>query len=391
MGDADDGDVSLRGLTQLMNPQHLRPDVNLAAAEDNSAARPALEFDASVLLGPDVIDLAAELGIDLTDYVAEEPPPPEPAPAEPAPDEYAPYAPYDAESADSETASASSRASSASSRARSRQSARSRRSSRSRRSQRSRRSRRSARGSPAPGARVRPPAVGGDPHLRVRDGPTTRLIPGGELEARTHEQESRAHIDAVLNQLDGGREFTEEFALDREQEDEMKAQKLESIDNLQLTLSTEEGVVLDFELPTMASPMADIDHALRRLQLKIDRLRYSSLAEEFLLGGAEVLESIFDGTRPLPLIGVAPDYRGYSGTVGVKLRRMRHETSTLVGDTMRRWGVGPGTRILIELLPSLLLYPRQNGATSQARATYTHEQVSRATGAIRDQAHLQNI
>jgi hypothetical protein len=109
----------------------------------------------------------------------------------------------------------------------------------------------------------------------------------------------------------------------------------------------------------MASPIAEIDSVLTILKLKNDRNRYSSLAEEVILGLAEGIETVFDGTREVPVLGWKPDYTDYHNTVTVKLHRMRFETSQVVGSIIDRYKIGPLTRIVMELLPSFFLYPRQ--------------------------------
>lgn len=241
---------------------------------------------------------------------------------------------------------------------------------------------------------LRPPRVGADRQRRVDGGggytSVGGLMPGGDLEALTHEEANRRHISAVLNQMGGEGNYVEDFALDREQLEDLKLQKLDKIENLIITMQ-EDDIAVNVPELSMDSPMAEIDKTMRRLQLKADRSRYSTIAEEILMGGAECIEGVFDGSRRLPLMNYAPDYRGYSGTVSVKLRRMRLETSQLVGDTMRKWNIGPLTRMLIELLPSFILYPRQQGNSNRSKELYTREQVARSQGVIRDRESLSAI
>jgi len=149
------------------------------------------------------------------------------------------------------------------------------------------------------------------------------------------------------------------FGVEAEREQDMKASKLEQIGQLRMTLE-EEGIDCEsVSNPTSASPMAEIDSVLNILRLKNDRNRYSSLAEEVILGCAEGIETVFDGSREVPLIGWKPDYTGYHSTVNIKLHRMRFETSQVVGNIIQRFNIGPTSRILMELLPSFFLYPRQ--------------------------------
>ena len=58
-----------------------------------------------------------------------------------------------------------------------------------------------------------------------------------------------------------------------------------------------------------------------------------------------------------------------SSTVNVKLHRLRFETSQIVGDIVEKNNVSPITRILLELVPGLLLYPRVRSKQKVATGT----------------------
>ena len=89
--------------------------------------------------------------------------------------------------------------------------------------------------------------------------------------------------------------------------------------------------------PSSDCQMDEIDSVLNILRLKNDRNRYSSLAEEVILGLAEGIEAIFDGSRKIPFLGWKPDFVGYHNTVNIKLHRMRFETSQVVGKIIERY------------------------------------------------------
>lgn len=171
------------------------------------------------------------------------------------------------------------------------------------------------------------------------------------------EQEQRRHIDSVVR---GIRDETHTpMGADRERLQDIKSSKIAQIGQLRLALE-EEGIdCSSVASPDHNSPMEEIDGALGILRLKNDRNRYSSMAEEVLIGAAEFVETVFDGEREIPLLGWRPDYTGYSSTVNCKLHRMRFETSQVVGDIIQKYSFGPTTRIILELLPSFFLYPRQ--------------------------------
>lgn len=173
----------------------------------------------------------------------------------------------------------------------------------------------------------------------------------------TEEQERRGHINAVMGDM--RHETRTSFGVEYERIQDVKATKLEQIDQLRMTL-VEEGIdCKSVGTPTKDSPVEEIDSVLAILKLKNDRNRYSTLAEEVILGVAEGIETVFDGTREVPIVGWKPDYTGYHNTVNVKLHRMRFETSQVVGEIIEKYNIGPKSRIAMELLPSFFLYPRQ--------------------------------
>jgi hypothetical protein len=170
------------------------------------------------------------------------------------------------------------------------------------------------------------------------------------------QQDRRQHIDSIVNNI--RHETHTSFSGDRERIYDIKASKLEQIGQLSMTLE-EEGIdCSSVNKPSMESSMEDIDSVLNILRLKNDRNRYSSIAEEVILGLAEGIETVFDGSRTVPLVGWRPDYTGYHNTVSIKLHRMRSDTSQIVGDIIKKYDIGPTTRILLELFPSFLLYSR---------------------------------
>jgi hypothetical protein len=138
-----------------------------------------------------------------------------------------------------------------------------------------------------------------------------------------------------------------------------KASKLEQIGQLRMALEDEGIDCTSVTKPNMDSSIDEIDGVLNILRLKNDRNRYSTLAEEIILGVAEGIETVFNGTRRIPILGWRPDYTGYHNTVNVKLHRMRFETSQVVGSIIEKRKISPTARIALELLPSFLLYPRQ--------------------------------
>jgi hypothetical protein len=173
----------------------------------------------------------------------------------------------------------------------------------------------------------------------------------------TSEQDRRRHINSVMADIRG--ETRTSFGVERERLKDLKATKLEEIDQLRASLKEQEIDCKSVGNPTSESDIAQIDAVLDILRLKNDRNRYSSVAEELILGGAEFVETVLDGSRAIPILGWRPDYTGYSATVNAKLHRMRYETSQIVGNVIKKYNVGHAARMGIELLPSFFLYPRQ--------------------------------
>ena len=91
--------------------------------------------------------------------------------------------------------------------------------------------------------------------------------------------------------------------------------------------------------------------------LKTNRNRYASLGEEFILALASGLELLCNGEREI--LGIKPDLQGYSDVVKVKLRRLRNETSQVVGNVVEKYEISPVTTLLIELIPSLFLHSKR--------------------------------
>jgi hypothetical protein len=172
----------------------------------------------------------------------------------------------------------------------------------------------------------------------------------------TEEEEHRRHIRSVVKGM--RHETRTTFGMERERETDIKNSKCEQAAMLILTLE-EEGIDCSMiKQPTSDETMQEIDSKLSILRLKNDRNRYSSIAEEVLLGGAAMVEKVFDGTRSVPFLG-KPDYTDYSATLNTKLHRTRFETAQVVGNIIEKFNIGPVARMFMEIVPGLLLYPQQ--------------------------------
>lgn len=177
------------------------------------------------------------------------------------------------------------------------------------------------------------------------------------------------------------------FNVENEKVEDMKAQMLVDIEFMKSALDSE-GIDVD-KYPKLDNKSAyrDIEDLQKILRLKLDRIRYSSLADDFILTGASLVEDVFDGER-VWFGRYRPDMRDWSKQVQAKLRRMRHDTSTIMGGVMNNYNIGPFSRLCLELVPNGFLYAKKNNssarATPSAAATGSREAVQKTISSIRD-------
>jgi hypothetical protein len=169
----------------------------------------------------------------------------------------------------------------------------------------------------------------------------------------TIEERKQDKINNVLKNIDDG---DLEFNVNAEREEDDRASLLEQIDMLKITLDDDGVDISGVPSINKQSNMNDIQNVYKILRLKNDRNRYCSFAEELILAGSYGMEYMFDGKKEW--FGKTPDLTDWSSTVKVKLRRMRYETSTFVGQVMQEYNLSSGMRLALELLPSMFLYSR---------------------------------
>ncbi len=164
---------------------------------------------------------------------------------------------------------------------------------------------------------------------------------------KTREEEISSNINSVMKNVPNV-----ELNMDQEIEDERKNHLLEQIEYLKDDLY-ELGVSID-RIPTVShdSSLKSIDEVHKRLMFKYNKLKYNSIAEESIIAGATILETIFNGQHEY--FGCRPDITGYGDIVKSKLKRIRFETSTAVSRFVKSNNIGVLPRILMELLPSLI-------------------------------------
>ena len=176
------------------------------------------------------------------------------------------------------------------------------------------------------------------------------------LQHMTNEEKRQNVIGEVFEGLKEDNDSSPIMSIEREKEEDEKARKLEQISFLRETLE-DEGENLD-RIPNVShtNNLEEIEAMLKLLIRKNDRKRCCTFAEESILLGAHAVEWAFDGQRSY--LGYRPDMTDWHKSVQSKLRRMRHDTSNVVGDIMQNYNLGSAARIFLELIPGMFLYSR---------------------------------
>ncbi len=208
--------------------------------------------------------------------------------------------------------------------------------------------------------------------------PFTRV--GSDLDSKTREQERRQHINSVMRDISTN---SESFNFEREKREDEKCMMLEEIDSLIYSLQDAEVDLSRIPKVDTGSSYEEIDMVRKMLRHKNDRVRYCNLAEEFLLWGAYGMEELFDGKR-VWFGKYKPCLTGWNKQVQCKLRRMRMDTSQLVSDVMHDYNIGPGLRVLLELVPNMFIYSNDKRRDSESAALYTEDDITAAKERLRN-------
>lgn len=171
---------------------------------------------------------------------------------------------------------------------------------------------------------------------------------------RTNEQDRRSTISSVI-----GSHQDISTSLDRERMEDAKMSMLAEIDDLYASLKREGSDLSRITLPDADANYTDVEKTLRILRHKNDHIRYRTLAEEFLIFGAHTLGDICNGERVF-FGRYRPNLKGWHNNVSVKLERMQHDTSKIVNTIIQDYDIGPGTRLLVELVPNMVLYSKSH-------------------------------
>jgi hypothetical protein len=192
----------------------------------------------------------------------------------------------------------------------------------------------------------------------------------------TEEQTEQGYINKLITNRWGEGETSNNPALPLRL-DEYKLGLLEEIDDIIQDLK---GEVDLSTLPTVtySSPLEDVERVHIILRKKHERISRSNLANDWVMMFSEFAEMVFNGEREV--FGFKPNLTGVSKKLKVKLRRIRHDTSIVVNQILNDNGIGPMTRIVLEILPTILIHGRVN----ENEKKNLGERLSSATTALRE-------
>lgn len=198
-----------------------------------------------------------------------------------------------------------------------------------------------------------------------------------ELQLRTQEHR-RDHIDSVMGITSG-----DSFSFEKEKREDVKCAMLAEIDSLISSLSDGDVDISRIPKVDRNSDYGEVESVLRMLRHKNDHTRYCSFAEEFMLFGAYAMEDLFDGKRTW-FGRYNPDLTGWHNHVNIKLKRMRHDTGQLVSTVMQDYNIGPGLRVLLELVPNMILYSKMRKQQHSEPGLFSEEEMAGVTQNLRN-------
>ncbi|MHB2028967.1 MAG: hypothetical protein ACYCPT_09140 [Acidimicrobiales bacterium] len=202
----------------------------------------------------------------------------------------------------------------------------------------------------------------------------------GSMGGQTQEQIRREHINSVLQENSAEEMFS---AFDEEKNEDEKLILLDEIESF-ITILKQDEIDLS-HIPTVDknSSLKEIKAIHKRLSLKNRSAAATSMAEELIIFGAYAMEELCDGKKTW--LGLyRPDLVGWHTHVQTKLRRMRGDTSALVNSFIQNNNIGPGTRILFELIPNMLIYSKMKKERHETNSLYSDEEIKLASDNIRN-------
>lgn len=189
----------------------------------------------------------------------------------------------------------------------------------------------------------------------ARDAYQNRTIPMSNEGMRFTDEEMKR--GRVMNALSALRIGADGF-LDSDREHDMKVSAIEEIEDLVALFKDNGEDVSHIHIPTIDESLEIIQSTLTLLKRHNDRRRFGSVADDCIMMAASGLEYLFDGNRSF--FGFKPNLSGWKSHVRTKLRRMRHDTSQIASSLMNDYNFGPISRLIIELVPSMVMYAGQH-------------------------------
>ena len=196
---------------------------------------------------------------------------------------------------------------------------------------------------------------------------------------RTVEPNTQEQFNNVMQNYSGTQ--LDELSVKKEQEEDTKSILLEDIDEIKLELEDDNVDISRIPEVDQDSPLADVQKVHKMLRVKYIRRRYNDFGHEIILAGAQGLGYVFDGTYEIGPF--KPNFNGWHNEVRTKLRRMRYETATIVSNVVQEYNIGPFSRLLFELIPSMAIYSNMK-KNQHGQSNYSMDQVSQAISELRE-------
>jgi len=196
---------------------------------------------------------------------------------------------------------------------------------------------------------------------------------------RQNEPNTQEQFNNVLQNYSGTQ--LDELSIKKEQEEDTKSILLEDIDEIKLELEDDNVDISRIPEVDQDSPLADVQKVHKMLRVKYIRRRYNDFGHEIILAGAQGLGYVFDGTYEIGPF--KPNFNGWHNEVRTKLRRMRYETATIVSNVVQEYNIGPFSRLLFELIPSMVIYSNMK-KNQHGQSNYSMDQVSQAISELRE-------
>jgi hypothetical protein len=200
---------------------------------------------------------------------------------------------------------------------------------------------------------------------RASESSEYRAIPMSNEGMRFTDEEMKR--GRVMNALSALRIGSDGF-LDSDREHDMKVSAIEEIEDLVALFKDNGEDVSHIHIPTIDESLEIIQSTLTLLKRHNDRRRFGSVADDCIMMAASGLEYLLDGKRSF--FGFKPNLSGWKSHVRTKLRRMRHDTSQIASSLMNDYNFGPISRLIIELVPSMVMYAGQHSGSSASGAQH---------------------